>query len=262
MYSNNSWVPEAVYNPNGCMAPPLTNSAMTMTSSSGAPVAPSDAAGGMLALIVPGFPLVTTLQQIDAARWTCSLGAVPPSFVVFLTGAVPLPAGCGVGVYVSLQNQSEAGYQYIGCLRSERPSGLFSVPLSMLSQEAPNENATGACAMLGLAVESLDHLNSLGDAPVEAQQRTTSTRIAFAERIVEDFYSFAASYAKLLKSYFFAPSQAGFLTPEMLQDRDAFLSSIEAAGEEEFVVMPISFVNKWRERVMRRVQKDRTFIAS
>lgn len=221
--------------------------------------------GDLFAVVVPGFPVVTALQQIDTARWTCSLGGgatPPPSFVVFLTGVAPLPVGCGVGVYVSLPHTET--FAYIGCLRPDRPSGLFSIPISMLSHDnddVRNRAATGA-GILGLAIESLEHLHNLGDASAQTEQETSRTKVAFAERIVEDFYAFAASYAKLLKPYFFAsPSpETAYLPPELLQERNAFLSSIETAGEEEFVVLPASFVSKWRERVMRRVQKDRSFI--
>lgn len=378
-----------------------------------------------LGIVIPGYPVTTNAIPIDPARWIFSLDVPAKDFVVFLTpvGVASLPSTCGIGVYVSITHPTSAWnnnttcpsggldrndptsggsssdsaaplYHYVGCLRAERPSGLFSIPASLIpdhsvplsaptgsrsnmisgierngknshstlngnsfsfpvngagdrsffpsctGQEA-GKNSTGipvppgdrgtnsdmappAAMVIGLSVESIELLNSLSEAPLRQQAESAVTKVAIAEKILENFYSFVSSYGKVLKpSYFFSPPSVGCslsvsapmqmydgITPSgsvlstngvpasspygegLVREREAFLTSLFGtsttsavennvisdhlpyngtsscslnsieSSAAEFIVMPMNFVNKWRERLQKNIQKDRTFFSS
>lgn len=343
-----------------------------------------------LGIVIPGYPVTTNTIPIDPARWVFPLDTLARDFVVFLTpaGLASLPSTCGIGVYVSIPFSGDGGsdsaaplYHYVGCLRADTPSGLFtlsasllpdySVPLSAAtgsrsemmsgnernggtsngafngnafslpsnaagnrsffpscSGEEAGKNSTGmtppAAMVIGLSMEPIELLNSLSEAPLRQQAESTVTKVAMAEKILENFYSFVSSYGKVLKpSYFFSPpSVASFPSPSaplqmydgttqsgsalatngvptsspyvdgLAREREAFLTSlfgpsatravegtafgdplysngasgssvnaVESSGTE-FIVMPMNFVNKWRERLQKILQKDRSFFNS
>lgn len=65
------------------------------------------------------------------------------------------------------------------------------------------------------------------------------TRNGIAERLLEDLYNFLMSYARCV------PPQQMLHIPE----------------GEDHIVLPASFVNKWRERVQKKILKDSGFLA-
>lgn len=416
MYTSNNWIPS---NP-----PPTAGTECSEVGNDFSSVSP-------FGIVIPGRPVASNITQIDPVRWTFMAGEPAKDFVVFLTdaGAASLPFSYGIGVYVSITstpsafqpehngggngtppsvesgigestNEAASGlFHYIGCLRAERPSGLFSLPASLLpggvpsslsiegvepplgSQMSPwsgqasmggeghptsfnvrgnewsdaallsrNKMGVAPCEMLfssnsvnhehtnrgtnhsrryimaiGLSVESVDLLNSLSGAPLQSQMETTATKVAIGEKILEDFYGFVSSYAKLLKpQYFFSPPisclsssstalerNAGNLVRNQvmngmgssfpcsgawIKERESLLislfgvSGVRRAAEDvmltgaapscerpgdlsvchgtahssggEYLVMPMSFVNKWRERLQRILQKDKSFISN
>eukprot|EP00796_Vickermania_ingenoplastis_P005702 gene5702-4065_t len=220
------------------------------------PAGPAAPAPPPCAVVVPGLPVIVDLVPLDDVRWTLLLDRAPGNFLVFLAGTTPIPDQCGVGVYVSLAGGGSEGFQFVGSLRPERPSGLFAVPVSMLPT---SEHTAARPLVVGLSIESTDFLDSLGAVPEEAMQHAMATRIGLAERVLEEFCAFAASHSRQLKAFFFGVPCVGLGASEAAE-RDAFLRSLDET--EEYAIMPSSFIDKWRERLLRRIQKDRTFLAA
>ncbi|KAG5506437.1 hypothetical protein JKF63_05940 [Porcisia hertigi] len=186
-------------------------------------------------VIVPGYPVQTNVSPVDAGRWTINLGVAPESLVVFLTMSEPLPPGYGVGLF--LAREDTMSFQYVGALTQERASSIIKVPAVFLNPAASTR------IVLGLALEREEELQNLGfthEQPLH--QSEAATKIVIAERLLEDLYSFVASYARTLTLG--GGCGAGDL------------SSSEAG---DYVVMPASFVEKWRTRVQKKITKDDTF---
>lgn len=238
-----------------------------------------------ISIVLPGQPVVTHLQPIDNTRWTTLLrfSALCTQFVVFLTA--PLTADVGIGVYLSrprICNELQGNlcdstevegsecFSYVGCLRAERPSGLFEVPASLLPEELPTLPHLKPELMeikVGLAVESVEYLNSLSDLPSASERRNAGTKLKIAERMAEDFYAFATSFARTLKPYYFGSmwgASGSSLTPQMIQECEDFQASIfstmGSCDAGEFIVLPINFVNQWKERIEKKIAKDRSFL--
>lgn len=206
------------------------------------------------ALVVPGQPAVSSFHCIDPTRWTAPLTVTTSrSFVVFLTSV--LPPGTGIGVYIS-QSNAGSGFEYVGSLSSDCQSGLFTIPVHLLDDSTHSFSSSLA---LGLSIESEEYLNSLRERPKYSEQSSLATKASVSERLLEDLYAFVSSYAKVLKPFFFiAPHSSAWygMTPEQMAEREAFLSSIGDGEGDEYIVMPLNFVNKWRERLFKRIKHD------
>lgn len=185
-------------------------------------------------VVVPGFAVRCDVQQVDASRWTIALGAAPETFVVFLTGAVPLPGGYGVAVFVAREDAMH--FQYVGALGQHRPSSLFKLPTTMMDADQP------VSAVLGLALERESELANLGQTQEQPMQQVqAATKVALAERLLEDLYHFVSSYARFIQ---WDGQAAG---------------SLADIAPGDYVVMPASFVEKWRHRIEAKMRKDASF---
>ncbi|KAK7202165.1 hypothetical protein NESM_000286100 [Novymonas esmeraldas] len=188
----------------------------------------------LFGVIVPGCPVVTDIASVDAGRWTVCLGVAPESFVVFLTMSEPLPLGFGVGLF--LAREDTMSFQYIGALTRQRASTIITVSSAFLDAARPIR------VVLGLALEREAELENLGltqEQPL--QQVQAATKLAIAERILEDLYGFVVSYARSLT--------AG----------GNGITDISSVDPGDYVVMPTSFVDKWRARVHTKISKDNAF---
>lgn len=213
-------------------------STTTATSASVGPSSSPSAAPPLFGVIIPGCPVQTSLAQIDSGRWTLQLGFAPESFVVFLTMAEPLPPGYGISIF--LARADTMSFQYIGALTQQRASTILKVPTNLLDADRPIQ------IVLGLALEREEELVNLGNTQEQPlQQVQAATKVAIAERILEDLYGFVASYARSINwgndSYPGSGNGLGGLDPG------------------DYVVLPTSFIDKWRARVQTKIQKDASF---
>ncbi|KAL7698613.1 Protein of unknown function (DUF775) [Lotmaria passim] len=198
----------------------------------------------LFGVIIPGCPVETNIEQIDSGRWTLQLGNAPDSFVVFLTMAEPLPPGYGISLF--LAREDTMSFQYVGALTKQCASTILKVPTTFLNADQPIR------IVLGLALEREEELINLGATQEQPlQQVQAATKVAIAERILEDLYGFVASYARSINwngdAYGNGGSYGGCSNG---------LSDVEPG---DYVVMPTSFVDKWRARLQTKIQKDASF---
>ncbi|KAG5502623.1 hypothetical protein JIQ42_05692 [Leishmania sp. Namibia] len=189
----------------------------------------------LFGVIVPGCPVQTDISLVDTGRWTTSLGVAPDSFVVFLTMSEPLPPGYGIGLF--LAREDTMSFQYVGALTQQRPSSIVRVSAVFLNAAQPIR------IVLGLALEREEELQNLGltqEQPL--QQSQAATKAAIAERILKDLYDFVVSYARTLTS-----------------DGGSGTNGIGSIEPGDYVVLPTSFVDRWRARVQTKLAKDNAF---
>ncbi|AYU78353.1 hypothetical protein, conserved [Leishmania donovani] len=197
--------------------------------------APSSTSPPLFGVIIPGYPVQTDISPVDTGRWIVYLGVAPESFVVFLTMSEPLPPGHGIGLF--LAREDTMSFQYVGALTQQRASFIVEVPALFLNAAQPIR------IVLGLALEREEELKNLGfthEQPL--QQSQAATKVAIAERILEDLYGFVVSYARTITL------GGGSGTNDV--------TSIEPG---DYVVMPTSFVDKWRARLQSKITKDNAF---
>ncbi|CCW59836.1 unnamed protein product [Phytomonas sp. EM1] len=207
---------------------------MATSCGEGVPLAPAVLTENPFGVVVPGRPVWLTFQALDATHWTVALGDAPKSFVVFLTQSVPLPAGCGIEVYLAREMDPNGGFVYVGALTAQNPSSLIQTPNTFLNVDQPVR------IVLGLALGTEDSIQNLSQSvKPQLEEAQMTTKIIIAERILEDLCNFVLSYARSIKP--------GDLVSQYI------------ATEEEHVLMPASFVTKWRDRVMTRLRKDASF---
>ncbi|AIN97983.1 hypothetical protein LPMP_204910 [Leishmania panamensis] len=197
----------------------------------------SSAPSPLFGVIIPGYPVQTNVSLVDTGRWTVNLGVAPESFVVFLTMSEPLPPGHGIGLF--LAREDTMSFQYVGALTQQQASCIVKVSAIFLNTSQPTR------VVLGLALEREEELQNLGLTQEQAlQQSQVATKVAIAERILEDLYGFVVSYARTI-TLGFGSGTSG-------------ISSIEPG---DYVVMPASFVDKWRARLQTKIAKDNAFLA-
>ncbi|KAH8611251.1 putative Overproducer of inositol protein 10 likeputative [Trypanosoma vivax] len=180
-----------------------------------------------VAVIVPGCPVLTQFQCIDGIRWIASLGNAPASIVVFLTAPAPLPFDAALGIY--LAREDSGAFEYIGYLSNAQPSAIMRVPSIFLDVVTPIR------VFLGISSEREQDMKNLGQAPQQEQERTAVTLLAMSERLVEDLYNFVTSYGRVIPG------------------------NSDGAVSEETIFMPISFVDRWRNKLLSKLRNDTSF---
>lgn len=180
------------------------------------------------AVVLPGASVITEFQCLDNVRWVRSLGNAPESIVVFLTSPAPLPPATALGVYIA--REDDGAFVYVGHLSNARPSTILRVPSVFLNVDVPVR------VVLGISWEREEDVANLGATQEQPlQQEHAATKLAMAERIVEDLFNFVMSYARVLSA-----------DPNDPQS-------------EETVYMPATYVRRWRERVLAKIRKDASF---
>lgn len=356
--------PATYQNMEGCYPPPAG-----CTPSGGGGEAPSQLFHyiGCLRAERPSglFSVPASLLPSDKASSTCILGGGSQSRIVEGQGkcqwneddyrASPgyrFPVGSGGAA----SNREETAPCLFPPMNPSTAQPTSAVPFSASDTSAPtdfptatatstssgnnNTNVVRHTMIVGLAMEPIDLLNSLCDTPLQAKMETKGTKVAIAEKILESFYSFVSSYAKVLKpQYFFPPAPVNpsasdtlrwdgnaplenmnrdggtemgsrmrsslFSPSSIMEEREAFLTSLfsfsvtadttssrtggggfydtptyplQSSGDRcgdpgnsnnnnddtggEFLVLPINFVNKWRQRLERVLQNDKFFISN
>jgi hypothetical protein len=111
---------------------------------------------------------------------------------LFLTGAVPLPEGYGIGAYFAFAPSSPdvpPQFDYLGAISAIKPSATFKVHWAL-------EASAEVAGQFGLAFEPLPELEAL-----QAQRTTQVTPMQSAvldrvgKTVVDDLSNFLASYS-------------------------------------------------------------------
>lgn len=192
-------------------------------------------------VIIPGQNVRYDFTPMDGNRWTMHLGNAADTFVVFLMPSSPLPNGYGLSIYLA-QAGDLSSFVFLGALKPTHTSSLFRVPAMFLDSLAPVQ------IVLGISLEKMEDIENLGQTRQQPlQQAHAATRLALAERVLESFYNFVSSYAQCVR-----PAEGGW---QRVAQETAGQST-----EQEYVVIPASFVAKWRDRVSTQLQKDSSLL--
>nr|XP_013042834.1 protein Hikeshi isoform X1 [Anser cygnoides] len=158
--------------------------------------------------------------------------------VVFMLGTIPFPEGMGGSVYFCYPDQSGmAVWQLLGFVTNEKPSAIFKIsgPKSGKGSQHPfgamNLPQTPTVAQIGISVELLENLAQ--QTPVaSAAVSSVDSFTEFTQKMLDNFYNFASS---------FAVTQAQ-MTPN---------------PSEAFI--PANVVLKWYENFQRRLTQNPLF---
>ncbi|XP_067170689.1 protein Hikeshi isoform X1 [Apteryx mantelli] len=158
--------------------------------------------------------------------------------VVFMLGTLPFPEGMGGSVYFCYPDQSGmAVWQLLGFVTNEKPSAIFKI--SGLKSGKGSQHPFGAMnlpqtptvAQIGISVELLESLAQ--QTPVaSAAVSSVDSFTEFTQKMLDNFYNFASS---------FAVTQAQ-MTPN---------------PSEAFI--PANIVLKWYENFQRRLTQNPLF---
>eukprot|EP00727_Mastigamoeba_balamuthi_P013138 m51a1_g8447 putative protein hikeshi (209) ;mRNA; r:391616-392727 len=193
----------------------------------------------MFACVVAGRPVMTSAVIVPPNRLVFSLDDphAITHIVVFLTGATPLPEGCGASVYIAWP-PDYSQWRYMGHLTNEKPSAVFRV--RRVNEGGDGDAQGGAAAgpaQLGISVETLEAIgDSLARMQWEGSSNSTS-KLAFEDpatlprRMLEHFWAFATSYATK--------------TPQ-------------TANTQSQEWIPVHILNKWYGAVLEKLQRDPT----
>uniref|UniRef100_A0A669QUA3 Protein Hikeshi n=3 Tax=Phasianus colchicus TaxID=9054 RepID=A0A669QUA3_PHACC len=208
--------------------------------SSGAVEGGSVVAAAMFGCLVAGRLVQAAPQQVAEDKFVFDL----PDYeninhvVVFMLGTVPFPEGMGGSVYFCYPDQSGmAVWQLLGFVTNEKPSAIFKI--SGLKSGKGSQHPFGAMnlpqtptvAQIGISVELLENLAQ--QTPVaNAAVSSVDSFTEFTQKMLDNFYNFASS---------FAVTQAQ-MTPN---------------PSEAFI--PANVVMKWYENFQRRLTQNPLF---
>ncbi|KAI1242093.1 Protein Hikeshi, partial [Lamprotornis superbus] len=121
--------------------------------------------------------------------------------VVFMLGTIPFPDGMGGSVYFCYPDQSGmAVWQLLGFVTNEKPSAIFKI--SGLKSGKGSQHPFGAMnlpqtptvAQIGISVELLENLAQ--QTPVaSAAVSSVDSFTEFTQKMLDNFYNFASSFA-------------------------------------------------------------------
>ncbi|CAD2215247.1 hypothetical protein AGDE_01151 [Angomonas deanei] len=193
-------------------------------------------------VLVPGQPILTDcILQTDETHWTLLLPQAPATLGVFLTNVTgPLAPQSAIGLYMA--KASDQLFEYVGYLSAGQPSTLVKTPLPLLDTTTP------VSVVLGFCLVPIEHIQNLEGSTMQnpllpvlpaSKAKEAATRYQVAERILEEMYNFIGSYGRLVN-----PNE-----PLLL----------DIPSPEEYILLPSSYVNRWRERMNKMIQKDSSF---
>ncbi|XP_073425340.1 protein Hikeshi isoform X1 [Dendrobates tinctorius] len=194
----------------------------------------------MFGCLVAGRLVQTDAQQIAEDKFVFNL----PDYesinhvVVFMLGTIPFPERMGGSVYISYPDHSGMPvWQLLGFITNEKPSAIFKI--SGLKSGEGTQHPFGAMslpqtpsvAQIGISVELVEQLAQ--QTPVaSAAVSTVDSFTQFTQKMLENFYNFASS---------FAVTQAQ-MTPNPTE-----------------VFIPSNVVVKWYESFQRRLAQNPFF---
>ena len=181
---------------------------------------------GLFGLLISGRPVTTDFTcVVPGQRYTCVVPApaAAPHVSVFLLPGRSFPASHGITVMCSLAPPYDV-WAPLGVLTPAAPSATFRTgwPAALAP---PSPQPPPAAALLGLAVEPLDAVASVGCALGAAD----ADRLALAQLVARDLHGYLASFAQ--------PTAAG-----------------------ERLVLPPTALDAWLTRFTDKFRRDPDFL--
>jgi hypothetical protein len=176
----------------------------------------------LFGLLVSGRPVSTDFLCVaPGARYTATVAqpCSAPTVSLFLLPGRDFPPGVGITVMSAMPPFTD--WSPLGVLTPDKPSATFRTGWPALAAGA----AAPAAAMLGLAVEPLDAVASVG----VALDAADADRLAFAQLVARDLCAFLSSFAQ------------------------------STAGGEK-IVMPAAAVNTWLDKFTQKFRRDPHFL--
>eukprot|EP00088_Acartia_fossae_P069414 TRINITY_DN905_c0_g1_i11.p1 TRINITY_DN905_c0_g1~~TRINITY_DN905_c0_g1_i11.p1 ORF type:complete len:203 (-),score=29.21 TRINITY_DN905_c0_g1_i11:357-965(-) len=196
----------------------------------------------MFGLIASGRLVSTNWEQISPTNCVAELTDADSvnHIVIFLTGQTPFPEEMGGAVYFAWPDLTGGGapaWHLLGHISNSKPSAIFRInklksgqaviPNTFLGHKPVNH----INALVGISVEPLTVLAGQTPAP-EAEAINQSTFMQFSEKMLENMFNFAGSFAM----------QPGDM--RMKQDE---------------MYIPMSSLQQWYTNYQRRLQQNPNF---
>jgi len=159
----------------------------------------------MFGLLVSGQLPQTNFQRVSENQFTIQIPDVNHvnHLVVYMTGTMPFPEGYGAAVYLNYQIGGESKWIVLGKICNTKPSAIFKIgklradaahitdhPFLPFSTPEMSMNQ----ALIGLSVEPLSTIDALVPA-IEAQVSNLSSFVEYTQKMLENFFNYAASFA-------------------------------------------------------------------
>ncbi|XP_047467886.1 protein Hikeshi [Mugil cephalus] len=161
----------------------------------------------MFGCLVAGRLVQTDAVQVASDKFVFNL----PDYeavnhvVVFMLGTVPFPPGTGGAVYFSFPDpvNGAAVWQLLGFITNDKPSAIFKISglkAGATAGAGPHPfgslaaSSSASVAQVGVSVEPLEQLAQ--QIPVSsAAVSTVDSFLQFTQKMLENFYNFASSFA-------------------------------------------------------------------
>ena len=182
-------------------------------------------------VIVPGRPVISHWQQVDAAKGTVAIefAHLVPDLTFFCTQPdSAFPPGYGALLYFSL-TAPYTQWEVLGSISREKPSAIFSTgwgsgTRTEISEAMASGHAT--TVMLGIELVPLDVIANLEQ---EKGHSGFSDRMEFGGKVAKNLYDFMSSFGK--------PSG------------------------DSHVIVPVNFLERWIERFADKFRRDPNFLS-
>jgi hypothetical protein len=164
---------------------------------------PQQGSSPIIGLIVPGGPVLTDFVPMDAtgtkfALTLSSPGQLPSpltlvnELVCFLASPQSLPPNHGLLIYWQLANEQEqSGFELLGSLTADRPSGVIRTGWSEHSQFLAIGPQEPAQVTIGVSVEPIHSVQNLASTAIVNNQ---SRRPLVAQKIAQNLFNFMSSF--------------------------------------------------------------------
>lgn len=160
----------------------------------------------MFGIIVAGQLVQTNFQIVGEKQFLVNIAKAENvnHIVVFLTGSMPFPDGCGGLVYFSFPDpQSPPCWHLLGYISNDKPSAIFKISnLRDISKYALNSDGTTLMfgqgdislnAQIGISVESLANIQQQCPASL-TESVSVPACIEFSQKMLKNFINYASSF--------------------------------------------------------------------
>lgn len=174
----------------------------------------------LFGVVIPGRPLITEFQQIDATKavTVVDFPSTITEITFFLLPTTAIPPGYGAILYYAMPPFQQ--WAVLGSVDPSKPSGTFRTGF------ATNEEIKNCqCVQLGVSLEPLDTIRNL-----EITYSGVEDRFAFAHKIALDLFQYMTSF------------------------------STGDSSTTGMIVVPMNVFDKWMERFERKYRIDPNFM--
>ncbi|XP_055311526.1 protein OPI10 homolog [Sitodiplosis mosellana] len=198
----------------------------------------------MLGCIVSGRLVQMDFQQVEEGKFLLNIPEADNinHIVIFLTGAIPLPAGLAGAVYFSWPDpNAPPNWQFLGYISNNKPSAIFKISTLKKLDEMETNGLSAAMSQFNVfGSQPISHTAQIGVSiepestvtQLEPATTNTTSYVQFGQKMLENFINFISS---------FAVTQA-----QMVPN-----------PTETFV--PLSTIQTWYQNFERRLQQNPNF---